>query len=413
MFGQNLDIYDNFAKMQTRILAKIFVEDKSASQTENSKEIVEFFNAILSYGSDVCEITFGDFGSRLYEIANDIDFEHPEVKYGQFLASLKTDDASRRKLLQLLKLCALSKDNDLDDIYPLLSKCVAKAVLPEIKTSLDFLKNQQQFIRLFHDPENRHQFRTMKTIRPIELSSSLKKTIGIWDTVSDLETYVRGGNCYKDQIEIINKKAEIYKTMRLESMYNDLKTSIHDFELAFEDQYYSFQRVPMTIASIILAKMHNCTIDPVSGTRLVFPAKNFQGYDFENTEYDYGFLSNGVGLPKTVSDFDYMPMVYPTYCLEPSAQMKEVIDCLEHFPEASGKPIFDHYLVVVPSVHFPRKPATAGQFVLIDSVGKKKYFTDSFSARVELDTILIREKFIVPTLLGEKDGKCYFICFWM
>ena len=57
---------------------------------------------------------------------------------------------------------------------------------------------------------------------------------------------------------------------------------------------------------------------------------------------------------------------------------------LEAFPELGGKPVFDHFLVVVPGLDG-------------DMAHEKE---------------LISEGRIIPVLLGERDGKCYFISYW-
>lgn len=66
----------------------------------------------------------------------------------------------------------------------------------------------------------------------------------------------------------------------------------------------------------------------------------------------------------------YAPMIYPAHEMELPGAIKETINHLDHYPESGNNPIFDHYIIVVP--HFHPEP-----------------------------------KHMV--LLGEKDGKCYFI----
>ena len=73
-----------------------------------------------------------------------------------------------------------------------------------------------------------------------------------------------------------------------------------------------------------------------------------------------------------------------------------VIDHLESFPDAAGKPIFDHYLILTPS--FAR--------VNIDKRGN----TSVKATPNYWD--LIKNNECVPILLGECNGKCYFICYY-
>lgn len=86
-------------------------------------------------------------------------------------------------------------------------------------------------------------------------------------------------------------------------------------------------------------------------------------------------------------DFDfkeYKPKAFPYYQLQAMAptHVKEIIAHLEKFPDIGGKAAFDHFVVLVPSVKSSHSHA-----------------------------ILLGE--VTPILLGEKDGKCYFICYWL
>ena len=32
--------------------------------------------------------------------------------------------------------------------------------------------------------------------------------------------------------------------------------------------------------------------------------------------------------------------------------------------------------------------------------------------QIELDKVMIKKKLFHPVIVGEKDGKCFFICYW-
>lgn len=76
----------------------------------------------------------------------------------------------------------------------------------------------------------------------------------------------------------------------------------------------------------------------------------------------------------------YVPVACPAHDLVLPDRIKNIINLLEKFPEAGGNPIFDYYIVVFPSAN---SPANLSEFIV--------------------------NKTIFPVLLGEKDGKCYFI----
>ena len=94
----------------------------------------------------------------------------------------------------------------------------------------------------------------------------------------------------------------------------------------------------------------------------------------------------------------YCPVVLPLHeVAEKPEKIVEVINRLESFPEAANKPIFDHYIVLVPAFAV----VDLGRHGEIKSQDTPDYWQ------------LIKKGECVPLLIGEKDGKCYFICYFM
>ena len=84
----------------------------------------------------------------------------------------------------------------------------------------------------------------------------------------------------------------------------------------------------------------------------------------------------------------------------------EIISTLDNFPDANGKPIFDHYGIIVPSIQYKLN-------YINDECNMIQNFSNSIDSSKALDKILIKGKHIHPIIIGEKDGKCFFICHWM
>jgi hypothetical protein len=58
--------------------------------------------------------------------------------------------------------------------------------------------------------------------------------------------------------------------------------------------------------------------------------------------------------------------------------------------EAESRPVFDHYVAIVPTIALQEGDDP-----------------------MAFDTRSIEEKAIIPILAGEKDGKCFFLCYWI
>ena len=83
----------------------------------------------------------------------------------------------------------------------------------------------------------------------------------------------------------------------------------------------------------------------------------------------------------------------------------KTIQLLEQFPEANNRPIFDHYGIIVPSIQYNHESF----YDLNGMIVRHGSIDESGKA---LDRMLIKEKYFYPIVVGEKDGKCFFICYW-
>lgn len=377
--------------LQDKVYGQIFQQGEL--NENNEKEPSLFLSEFAKYGDLVAEEALGDLGVKLFELTTQLDFDHPEVKSTDFMLAKSSETFER--LHQIVKLYLLARDNNLTAITNQFSKKIAKSVIPDIKSCLELIKNKQ-FVRLFTQ-DSRDYYRQKKEIRSIELVS--KKMIGFWDRVSEATSYARFENYCEKEIEKITKKIQVYEQLRMNALVSEMETSIKEFNETYDDNYYGFQRVPMTIIAIVLAKLHNCYM--VGESQIMVPANNFIG--FNGIAPPVGFAENGIGLLQKMQDYQYMPAAYPATELIISDKMKSVLDHLDSFPEANNKAIFDHFVVVVPGV-WATDPA--------DPLLKGKSYSNTFSMKVSLDQALIQEQYVLPILLGEKDGKCYFICFW-
>jgi hypothetical protein len=401
-----MSLADKFSLIQKNLSAKIF-ELSESTRPWQPVEDRNFFIEVAKYGKDICELALGDLGVRLYEMSDILDLNHPEIKSGSFMTSIEGEDIFE-KLKQFLCLCKLAKEHQLDAITSSFSKCMTKTIFSDAKLSLQKIQNQQQYVRLLRDDSKREQIRSIKQIRTIDLSLPIKKFSGMWDSLSSLEVHGRFGNYHQEQLQKITQRAEVYKQLRLESMYSEIQGYIKEFGDAFEEGYYGFQRISIALAAVILAKMHNCTLDENKFPPAIYmPAGNFD-FDFMEGQ-SICFTSTGTAVQKSMPDFTYSPMTYPIGKLEVPEALGKIVAHLEAFPEADGKPIFDQFVVVVPGVN-PHWGYPACYF--FDKSGKKRQFADGMDLKIALDTMLIKEKYIIPAVLGEKDGKCYFIGFW-
>lgn len=401
---------EKIKEVQKNILENIF----KTQIVENECSMQTFSNIIDDI--EICNLAFGDLGHKLFETIAEIDNDHPEVKYGKFLSSFNKEEFDN--ISGYLSLCKLANQNNLDFVISMFSKHITKSIF-DAKNEIGFLKNRQNFVRLLKNPEARDSLRKIKQTRPIGFAND-KKLYELWQCNIDFSRFVRFGDFYLEEIEIVNKKIDIYRSLGFNLLAKEIELSLTDYQEKSDLNYYGFQRITVTIAALSLAKLHGYKLQVVNSISSIKVPANQYDYIEGKSLWNYIPSSNEawggyVGLPVKLEDYDYMPLVIPLHDMEiiPD-RMKEVINHLEKFPEAENKPIFDHYLIISPGPKYPRtnKESLFDVFDVFDKSGKKNSFSDPILAKKFLDNTLINEGHLTPILLGEKDGKCYFICFW-
>ena len=94
-----------------------------------------------------------------------------------------------------------------------------------------------------------------------------------------------------------------------------------------------------------------------------------------------------------------------------SDETKSFINHLDNFPELNGKPSFDHYVVLFPTADISTG-GWASNFSYTNDKKETKNFTNSELAQKTMDTELVSKGLVRPIIMGEREGKCYFISYF-
>jgi len=329
-------------KSQNHLETEIFKGEKK------SPEVSEVWLKLQDYTTDEFKVAMGTYGVGLKSFLNSIDLAHPDVDNAE-------DKAFVARAMEALALSRFAINEKLDTLVPDLKKI--------FKLRLKSVKPHSQVVRLLKSADVRQEFRSLKKSQPITLRNEKSN----WESApSDFSLYFRNSDKYKDEVKRIEEHAAKYNELGCSSMYREVMKSIDIFKDVFVDSCYGFYKISMNTAALICAKMHSYRWHN-GRIKLNEPLPS---------EITSGFsLSNGRR---------YFPYVYPAHELGLSAKMKKILNHLDAFPEACGKPLFDHHLFIVPGI----------------------------SDIKDLHLKLIKNKIISPILLGEKDGSCYFISHW-
>ena len=318
--------------------------------------------SIVGLSDGIIEIILGEVGFTLRKFAASVDLEHPDLFeiLGPYTPILDS---------------AIQLSNYLEEhSYPPLQREFPRLLPSSIRDELEVLENPQQLIRLLKSKEDRELLRRNKKPSSVQFGNTTKKGDTVFNNQPrNFDLFTRHSAAYLEECKKVEKKADRYKQLGCESLYQEMLKGIEEYQNQFCDSHYGFHKITMTSAALILAKLHEYVCSELTVDNWEINKKTLEGIQI------------------------YCPIIMPVHDAQyqPESVMA-VIDHLESFPDAAGKPIFDHYLILTPS--FAR--------VNIDKRGN----TSVKATPNYWD--LIKNNECVPILLGECNGKCYFICYY-
>ena len=393
----------------------------------NSSEKIDapkLLKMINESGASLLEFAFGKFGYNLGRFTKSLDMTHPDI-FSVLDGVFNNEHEFAKQCTEFLFVADYAVNNDLRRIFPLLCKLLIEESLDKnIVRKIDNIDYSRLHVRLVKESALRDELRMSKKMQLIDLQAIYKKGEEIWTMQPDcFQKFLRFDSAYSQEIKKAEKKKKRYEDMGCVTLAQEIAKSIDSFKDNMQHSYYGFNRITMTNAAIILAKFsgyeYNSSSDVSSNSSgrssdsyISVEKSHFTNYDFEpKDEQSLVFNNCIIDLSKSIERdgfYTYQPKVYPFHMLKDLASetLKKTIDCLENFPEANQKPIFDHFGVIVPTIEYKKT------FVK-DTDGNTKYFDKPEEASKFLDKNLIKCKCIFPIIVGEKDGKCYFICYWV
>jgi hypothetical protein len=405
-------------------------------QNEFSKRLIQreplqkhsvptLLHRVVECDENLLEFTLGKIGQKLRVFAENVDFQHPEIAF-VFDGVIANDQDFAQECMELLILGQFARENNLSKIIPSLGKILTKESLTKnIIKKIDVPVKNRMHVRLLKDFKEREEIRLTKRMQIIDLHSLYKKGDNIWKVQPDNFTkFLRFDTAYQDDLKIAEKKAQRYEELGCISLAAEIRKNIESFHENMEQSYYGFNRITMTSAAIILAKSLGYTYcssqDSLISScgKITIDRKFFGKYNFdpEQTIEFSPAISAAAGSPiftqKIQNPYNYEPRVYPLHELSDilSEDIRNTVNFLEEFPDADNKPIFDHFGIIVPGVEFPFKKQN--MYTISDERGMLQTYTHREDALRKLDSILVKGKYFPAILIGERDGKCYFISYF-
>ena len=310
---------------------------------------MKIFSEIIKFQKETIEKALGEFGINLLNFSKNINLSH----FG--ISEIPIDNNLSDRLCQILQLVDYARKNELDLSIEDIDKFYCKFIEKDIK-NLD-----KKYIRLIKDDNTRKEIRQSKKICEVSLLNFYEKARLIWDNLpNDFSIFSKDDQSYKEMIQEAENKVNRYEEVGCFELANNIKKSLEIVKNTIRDSYCGYRKISIKNASIILAKIN----------RFKLESRNL-----ENSFHKKKYLI-------CLNNETYNPKIYPIHYLE--YIKTNYINLL--LLDLEKVPLFDHYMVLVPSMK------------------NRSAKTDLFD---------IKEKNIIPIVLGEKDGKCYFISYWI
>ncbi len=396
---------------QDYILKEVF----STKHIDHKCETYGIIKTIRNYTYEETKNAMDDLGPKLKKFSELIDLEHPDL-HRIFNGCLvgENDGTFSKDACDLLKLLSYGQNWNL-------SKNIIKALKSSLKvheySTINEIEDPQidkKHLRFISDCNLRNQLRSSRKNYLVPMTSIQRSQSKIWEQLpDDFIQYHRYNNKYQSDIDEAFKREKYFNNHGLTEMALSISKSISEKQLKLKnDQYYGFNKISLTHAAVILAKMSNFQIDmeasgylvhsTIFATPDIFP--NFSFYDDLPT-FDRSYLSKKL---------EYYPRIYNLQELIDLAsdEIKSMIDFLDAFPELGGKALFDSYRVLVPGINYPNHNQDA-PYRFKSPDGIIQVFDSISSGQLTLDHTIVKQKSAIAIVLGELDGDFYFLGYFI
>lgn len=239
------------------------------------------------------------------------------------------------------------------------------------------------------------------------------------DCPSSFMPFVRGGQMRAAAEENCRIIADNFSSIGCVSIASRFVKRQRLISKMLEESYMGFIRTRMNLAGMVAAKFHGCTDIDGLGMLGWSPERFADNPPWLQPDVSYNVVLPGqkVARRQNIGSVPYAGMIpcevraYPLhqYPGEVSGHAAKVLEHLEAFPETGGRAAFDHFWALVPSIQTESLPFNYGGHYAICDKDDLVCYRRVEELHTALDAMLIRQGVVHSVLLGETDGKCYFV----
>lgn len=211
---------------------------------------------MLSLDKPSIEFLLGDLGKTINELLSCLDPDHPETSHchdGMF-----GDQSEFPKILEDLLGClsgARSCGNGTaQEILRRHSKSYVEERFPEV-SKIDTPERNRCNVRMVSDKAMRDHIRGQKKMQLITMDSVCKKGCGHFESHPDnFQRYMRFDQSLGAELERLEFKARRYEQIGCLAMASEMRNTLVPYHEQVKSLHYGFNRITMSVASMILAR---------------------------------------------------------------------------------------------------------------------------------------------------------------
>lgn len=379
---------------QKRILSGIYASAEAPiCESEGILKIIQ------SYSQDEVQNALGDFGARLWRFSRSVDISHPDISriYNGSLVGCQAGTFSK-SISDILKIIVDGASWNISPniIHHLRLLLPVDSNYVQLYRTIDDVSLNQLHLRLSLDRVLLEIIRERSSCHSVHpYSFNFCTDVVTWDNCPEnFSYYERYVNKYQCDIDEAKKRVQHFSSHGLTSMATEIEKSIAELENKVE-QYYGFNKLHISDASIILAKMmgYECSPDVVQGH-----------FAIHTTPDKVSKVESLKDAPESAI-IRYWPRICPFKMMLPvaSKNMLKLIKFLDNFPQMGGRPLFDHYRVLVPGL---RCHHTYDYDSMASYDALERY-------QLKLEHEIIKSETGAGIILGEVDGDHYFVSYFI
>ena len=236
-----------------------FYKRLNSNSSSYKKKDNLFISKLLNSDHEILRSAFGDIGDKIVAFLKSIDINHPNIE--DCYDGIFQDNWEFNQVFD--ELCSyynFGKANKFTKLGELLQSFMSKYVLDNFKilSKIDIPENNRCNLRFLSDNEKKEKIRCQKKMQIIDLNSAYKKGIYNFNShPNNFYNFLRFDKSLENEVKNMEIKAKRYEDLGCSFLANEITNNLQSYHEYVRQNYFGFNRITMSAASLILSRNFN------------------------------------------------------------------------------------------------------------------------------------------------------------